>query len=137
MKPNRFTLTIPGKPVISLNSYLRSHWTVRSRTKQKWVNQVAEAGIAAVAIAQAKGQRIYLFDVLANGQPRRVRLEFYFPDSRRRDPDNYLKVMLDALVRNGYLTDDSPDYCKAEAVFRTDKNNPRTEIHIEPMESED
>jgi Holliday junction resolvase RusA-like endonuclease len=39
-------------------------------------------------------------------------LEFFFPDKRRRDPDNYgfsAKFLLDGLVKAGVLTDDSFD----------------------------
>ena len=130
MMPSAFTLTIPGDPCISLNVYLRSHWRVRSRTKQAWIAQVMSAAIVYVADQQAQGATLYLHDLLANGKPRQVTLAYYFADHRRRDADNYLKIMLDALVRNGMLVDDSPEWCHAEAVIAVDKDNPRTEIRM-------
>ena len=60
-----------------------------------------------------------------------VKIKYYFPDKRRRDPDNYSgKMLLDPLTKEGIIKDDSfkcitllleGDYCKG---------NPRTEIEI-------
>lgn len=61
----------------------------------------------------------------------RVYITYFFPDKRRRDPDNYAgKMILDPLVRIGILRDDS--FKNVELVLRGsyDKNNPRTEIEI-------
>ena len=61
-----------------------------------------------------------------------VTIKYFFPDRRRRDPDNYSgKMLLDPLVKEKILKDDSfscitlrleADYCKED---------PRTEITIE------
>lgn len=62
-----------------------------------------------------------------------VTLTYYFRDNRRRDPDNYSgKMILDPLVREGILVDDSFD--NIELRLRkggVDKTNPRTEIEVE------
>ena len=62
-----------------------------------------------------------------------VRLSFYPPDKRRRDPDNYSgKMILDGLVRAGIISDDS-FWCinlQLQAVY--DKGG-YTEIFIEEV----
>lgn len=68
----------------------------------------------------------------------KVDITYYFPNKRRRDPDNYSgKFILDGLVRAGVLADDSfnnvilnlqGDYCK---------NHPHTEITINEIEQDD
>ena len=60
-----------------------------------------------------------------------IKIKYYFPDKRRRDPDNYSgKMLLDPLTKEGIIKDDSfncitllleGDYCKGK---------PRTEIEI-------
>lgn len=61
-----------------------------------------------------------------------VTITYYFKQERRRDPDNYSgKFLLDPLVREGILIDDTFDNViltiKKGGI---DKRNPRTEIHI-------
>ena len=63
-----------------------------------------------------------------------VELTFHFPDRRRRDPDNYTagcKALLDALVVNGLLADDSFDHISLKVrKGQVDPENPRTEVAI-------
>lgn len=60
-----------------------------------------------------------------------VTLRYFFPDRRRRDPDNYSgKFILDALVREGVLADDSFGCVTLRLEAETDKENPRTEVFI-------
>lgn len=62
----------------------------------------------------------------------RVRLTYFFPDRRRRDPDNYSgKMILDGLVGAGVLADDSFDNIRLELCGGYDKDCPRTEIEVE------
>ena len=66
-----------------------------------------------------------------------VNITYYFKDKRRRDPDNYSgKMLLDPLVREGILKDDSFDVVTLVLVGKVDKNNPRTEIEIRSMNDE-
>lgn len=61
-----------------------------------------------------------------------VRITYYFPDRRRRDPDNYAgKLLLDGLVRCGILKDDSFDNVILELYGACDPHNPRTQIEVE------
>jgi Holliday junction resolvase RusA-like endonuclease len=38
-----------------------------------------------------------------------VTLEYHFPDARRRDPDNYIKLLMDGLVAAQIIKDDCFD----------------------------
>lgn len=68
-------------------------------------------------IAQKKGVWLYLD------------LVFYFPDRRRRDSHNCLKVLLDALEEIVY-EDDMYVMPRIQSV-EYDKENPRVELHIQ------
>lgn len=60
-----------------------------------------------------------------------VKIEYFFGDKRRRDPDNYSgKFLLDGLTKAGILEDDS--FKNVELILRGnyDKHNPRTEITV-------
>lgn len=60
-----------------------------------------------------------------------VCIRYFFPDKRRRDPDNYSgKMLLDPLVREGILQDDSFDNVRLVLDADTDKKQPRTEITV-------
>lgn len=57
-----------------------------------------------------------------------VEIHLYFGDKRKRDVDNYNKIVLDAC--SGILWEDD---CQIESLFirkHYDKNNPRIELHI-------
>jgi crossover junction endodeoxyribonuclease RusA len=63
-----------------------------------------------------------------------VRLWFYFPDKRRRDTHNGLKVLLDALEDAGIYEDDK--FALPQIIdFEYDKNNPRIEIEFEKIKT--
>lgn len=65
-----------------------------------------------------------------------VYITYYFPDKRRRDPDNYSgKFILDGLVRAGILTDDDFSHITLRLSGLHDKTNPRTEISIKENEN--
>lgn len=65
----------------------------------------------------------------------RVTITYHFKDKHRRDPDNYSgKMLLDPLVREGVLKDDS--FSCVELVIRAgevSKTQPRTEIEVEEL----
>ena len=64
-----------------------------------------------------------------------VHISYYYKDRRRRDPDNYSgKMILDPLVREGVLADDSFRVVELRLSGYVDRDNPRTEIEIIPME---
>lgn len=65
----------------------------------------------------------------------RVEITYFFPDGRRRDPDNYNgKFILDGLTGAGILFDDSFGCIELTLRAGVDRKNPRTEIRIERMD---
>lgn len=64
----------------------------------------------------------------------RATLVFYFPDKRRTDLFNAPKSVCDAL--NGVVYIDDKQITEGHLYVRYDKDNPRTEIQIERIESE-
>lgn len=63
-----------------------------------------------------------------------VKIIYYFPDKRRRDPDNYSgKFILDGLVKSKILKDDSFDNIDLILKGKHDKKNPRTEVIIKEV----
>lgn len=60
-----------------------------------------------------------------------VDIKYFFPNRKRRDPDNYSgKFILDGLVRAKILCDDSFDCIALSIAAGYDNHNPRTEITI-------
>ena len=60
-----------------------------------------------------------------------VKITYYFKTNHRRDPDNYSgKMLLDPLVREGVLVDDSFKVVTLVLSADYDKEKPRTEIEI-------
>lgn len=64
-----------------------------------------------------------------------IHITYYFKDKRSRDPDNYSgKMLLDPLVREGILIDDSFSVVTLVLQAGYDKNEPRTEIEIRSVD---
>ena len=64
-----------------------------------------------------------------------VEIQYYFKTRTRRDPDNFSgKFILDPLVKEGVLVDDSFQNVVLRLSGGYDKNNPRTEIKITEIE---
>lgn len=114
---------IPGIPP-SLNRFAgrKNEWEWR-QAKNEWSDRVGWLcrPVSGMPYARAK-----------------VTLTYFFPDKRRRDPDNYSgKLILDGLTRAGIIKDDSFDcidlYLKCGGV---DKKNQRVEIEVVPIGEE-
>lgn len=61
-----------------------------------------------------------------------VRITYFFQDEIRRDPDNYSgKFILDPLVKEGFIVDDSFDVVKLEIEKGgVDKENPHVMVEV-------
>lgn len=86
----------------SVNRLLQLHWYARNALK------IADADVVKIAglngnITQAKGKRLV-----------RVTVVLSYRQRRSPDDDNLRKSLLDALVKAGYLVDDSPKWCTVE-----------------------
>lgn len=61
-----------------------------------------------------------------------VTITYYFPDNRRRDPDNYCgKMILDGLTAAGVIIDDSFKHIDLTLKGAVSKTQPRTEVEVE------
>jgi len=115
-------LVIPGIPP-SNNKYMgRSakgfHFTYQEE-KQKW------EWLVRAAVKEKPEKPL---------KKARVRITYFFPDRRRRDPDNYSgKFLLDGLTKSGVIEDDSFKNIRLELWGEWDKKNPRTEIELEEI----
>lgn len=64
-----------------------------------------------------------------------VKLWYYFPDHRRRDTHNTLKILMDALEDAGIYVDDRWALPRI-MDFEVDKANPRVEMEFEIVEEQ-
>lgn len=120
--------TVPGIPA-SLNAMIRP-----GKGRFQAVRDEAERWAQEVWLA-----------VRASGRPpeplrrARVTLAYWFPDRRRRDPDNHAgKHILDGLRKAGVLADDTFEV--VELVLRkagVDPRNPRVEITVVARDAEE
>ena len=109
---------IPGIPP-SNNEYIgRTNYREYQRVKKMWAERIA-------LCCRPKPR---------NPLPRaRVVLTYYFPDRRRRDPDNFSgKMLLDGLKSAGIIEDDSFNHIELILRCGLDKANPHVEIEVTP-----
>src|SRR5271163_3036171 len=116
-----YTVTIHNWHPTRLNQLLTSHWATANRLKRSDIQMLGVYCYQA-KIPKAKGRRrIGIEIVLGKGQ-------------RGADPDAYYKVVCDALVRLGYLKDDSRHWLDLEPV-RYSRGDKATVIKIEDLET--
>ena len=66
-----------------------------------------------------------------------IHIRYYFKDKRRRDPDNYSgKMILDPLVQEGILQDDSFSNVRLILSAAVDSQKPRVEITVKEQSYE-
>lgn len=117
-----WTLVIPRTPP-SANVLLRYHWSQRAKLIDEWCHD------------------IWALANLAHMEPMEratIDCTVYYPTRRTRDIPNVLlaldKLCADALVRLGYLPDDSPAHLSwSIPVLDTDPVNPRTEVTLKDV----
>lgn len=101
----------------SLNQILRMHYHKRNTENKKWAALVA-------FFDNRRKKRGPL-------KKARVKITYFFPDNRRRDPDNYSpKFLMDGLVNAGVIEDDSFRHVELTIAGEVDKDDPRTEIEV-------
>lgn len=113
------TITIKGVPP-SLNRYLgKENGAAYREAKAQWTRAVF------FTVRASKERPAQPF------QKADVHILYYFPDRRRRDPDNYCgKLLLDGLVKARAIADDSMQHIRLHIAGDCDSRNPRTVITI-------
>lgn len=117
------TIILHGVPP-SLNRFAGrfNSWEYRAE-KQKWTEAVLWTC-----------KRVQEFGLIPKEPPERavVRIDYYFPDARRHDADNYCgKLLLDGLTKAGVIKDDDFAHISLSVHGHVDKNTPRTEITVQ------
>lgn len=121
---SRIEFDVPLLPP-SLNRYRKAHWREQRKVQEVWREYVLMEWIR---LRKPEYRAV------------RVALHFFFPDRRLRDMDNYMatggKLAGDAL-KGRFIPDDDPRYLKGWSfLFGLDRENPRTTILIEEVESD-
>jgi len=101
--------SVPGTPP-NLNSLIRDHWTKRRQAKAVWAQAVRISYLAKYGCSGLVTEQT------TDPGRRRVSLDLQFKSRRRRDPDNFLKATLDALVSASLLSDDSADWVEIGSI---------------------
>ncbi len=113
------TLDLP-MAVPSLNAMNKMHWAKRNRLRGQWQWLVKAAVL---------NDRIRVRVV----PKAKITIERYGP--KKLDNDNFVggaKQLVDSLVREGFLVDDSPDHLVAQYIQHISKTA-RTIVHIEDV----
>lgn len=123
-KRGAVTITLPWPP--SINGYWRS--IVRGKRPAQILSERGREYRDSVSAS-----------VLSQGSPSlsgavRVHERFYPPTLRKYDIDNFRKAYRDGLVHAGVIEDDHLIHEDHGIKCPKDKDNPRVEITIEPME---
>jgi hypothetical protein len=102
-------LRIP-EAVPSANSYLWKHWSAKLAHRKRWAWLVRVARLDSKLMPEKLQQANVCIDRYGN---------------RKLDHDNFVggaKALMDALVAEGYLEDDSPDH--VNVTYRQHKGKP-------------
>lgn len=123
--------TIPGAPVSKKNSQRIVTNRITGKPFIIQSQQYEDYEAAASYFLRPKPQKPIDYPVT-------VRCLYYMPTRRRVDTANLNAAVHDILVKYGVLLDDNRDIIASTDGTRTyyDKQNPRTEITIEPYEGE-
>lgn len=119
MSVESMMVTINGVPP-SMNAFAGRNnvWEYRA-TKKKWTWAVKTACLASEGRPPQPWEKA------------RVEITYFFPDRRRRDPDNYAgKFVLDGLTRAGVIVDDDLKHISVTIRGGYDKGTARTQILI-------
>lgn len=115
-----YIYTVPGIPE-SLNKFAGRHnaWEYREK-KQLWKQVVTLCCLPKPREPIERSE---------------VTIEYFFPDRKRRDPDNYSgKMILDGLTAAGIIKDDDFDHINLTIKKGgVDRKFPRVEIRIEAI----
>ena len=109
-------ITLKGNPLSTNHIYRHNRYGVYMTPKGKALKESYQWD----AKTQFKGDPIY--------GPVELDIKLYFGDKRKRDIDNYNKILLDSM--SGIVFDDDKQIQKIIIEKGFDKKKPRTEIEI-------
>lgn len=117
-------IVIPAIPP-SLNQLVRMHWRQREDQVAMWHMEMIAAGIRQKRPVEPFQKAV-------------VTVTYYFPDYKRRDPDNYApKLLMDPLTKEGIIADDDFDHVTLTVKKGgVDRKNPRVVITIEEVKGD-
>lgn len=121
-------LTLPWATLAQANHRLVPRRGGRGLTLAGEYRRAKEAARALIA-AQTRRDPVLI-------GPVEVRLRFHLPDRKRRDPDNLLKLIHDAMSGIVYH-DDHQIRRQAWEVVGVDRAEPRVEIEVAPLMAAD
>jgi len=113
-----FKFVLYHRHTVSLNVWQRAHWAKRKEINETWFYEV----------------KVFLANNRIEINPE-TRKEVHIRSYRKKlcDIDNFiggLKPVIDALVKNKVLKDDSPEWMVLEVFQEKDIKMPRTEIEV-------
>lgn len=121
-------LVIPGV-IPSVNHQYRNVTSAKGRRMRLLTLEAAkwESGCIAITQAWKSHQKWH-----TASEKVIVRLWYWWPDKRKRDTHNTLKILLDALEKAGIYENDS--HALPQIMdYQIDRENPRVEIEFEVM----
>jgi len=122
-KKRNYSYILPGTPP-SNNCFIgrANQWTYRDE-KKRW------AGIIAALCREKPDKPL---------RRASVAITYFFPDRRRRDPDNFSgKMLLDGLTSAGVIADDSFANIELSLHAEYDPKRPRTRIDVRELDMPD
>lgn len=124
-------LTLPWAVLVPVNRRTNPAGWGKMRGRQFLTREYRDAQRTAEMLVQSqvRGKRPRFTAPVA------MTLRFYEPDRRRRDPSNLLKLVEDAMSGVVY-DDDSRIHRQTWERAGVDRNNPRVEIVVRPMDVE-
>jgi len=103
----------------SVNQCYYTDWRTKTRHKSKDYREFVDGCFIAFGLDKFEGEI-------------QVEYNFYFPDKRRRDIENYTKALSDTLVHYGVIEDDSK-IMRMVLEKHYQKNQPETWIEIKSV----
>ena len=121
------TLIVRGKlpDFNSLLNDVKRHWKFYAKSKKYWTG---------VTVAECVAQRL-------RPVTPPVEIDFVWYNNGRKDPDNIRiasKMIIDGLVKASILPEDNQKIIKGFTdTFHKDKDDPRVEVTIRPIQEDD
>ena len=116
----RFILDVPVPPSVNHCYWYRNNRKYRTKIAQNYVEMIQKIAMSEMAVT--------CFAMFPAKEKLYIELTYYFPDARRRDTHNTLKLLFDAWNEIVYPDD---QYLLPKILdFSVDRQNPHVHIEI-------